>query len=65
METYIIGFEGELRGHDLRVEFIEFIRDEKRFENINALKAQITNDIEKAKKILESVINIKGVLLKQ
>ena len=65
METYIIGFTGELRGYDLRVEFIKFIRDEKRFKNIEALKTQITNDIEKAKKILEGVINVKGVLLKQ
>jgi riboflavin kinase/FMN adenylyltransferase len=61
METYIIGFEGELYGQNLRIEFIDRIRDEKRFENVEALKSQIMKDVEQAKTALEDVINIKGV----
>jgi len=65
METYIIGFEGELHGQNLRIEFIDRIRDEKRFENIEALKIQIMEDVEQVKNALEDVISIKGVTLKQ
>jgi len=63
METYIIGFQGELHGQNLRIDFIDRIRDEKRFENVDALKSQMMNDVEQAKKALEDVINIKGVPL--
>ena len=35
----------------IRVEFVKFIRGEKKFKNINYLKKQIKLDIKKAKKI--------------
>jgi len=65
METYIIGFKGDLQGQELRIEFIERIRDEKRFENVEELKSQIMKDVELAKGIAEYVIGEKGVLLKR
>lgn len=48
-ETHIIGFDGDLYGENLSVEFLEFIRDEKRFDSIIELKNQIIKDINTAK----------------
>lgn len=48
-ETYIIDFNGDIYGEDVSVEFIQRIRDEKKFENVELLKAQVQNDIKKAK----------------
>jgi len=36
----------------LKVEFVEFIRSEKKFSGVEALKKQLKSDISKAQKIL-------------
>ena len=46
IETHLPGFEGSLYSQRLRVRFLERIRDEKRFESAEALKAQIARDLE-------------------
>lgn len=43
-ETYIIGFSGNLYGCRIRLEFCAFLRDETKFESIDALKEQIAKD---------------------
>ena len=48
-ETYIIDFDGDLYGQEIEVEFFKRLRDEKKFDNIDALRWQIQQDIEKAK----------------
>ena len=52
-ETHIFGFSGELYGKELRVFPQRFIRDELRFDDIDALKAQISSDAAAAKAVLE------------
>lgn len=47
-EVHIIGYEGNLYGKDLHLEFIKRIREEKKFASTNELKAQIHKDIEQA-----------------
>lgn len=44
-ETHILGFEGDLYGQTVTVQFLKRLRDEMRFESIDALKAQIQQDI--------------------
>lgn len=51
-ETYIQDFSGDLYGLNIPVELVEFIRDEKKFESVDALKEQIGNDAEQAAKAL-------------
>ena len=46
VETWLLDFEGDLYGQTLRVEFFHHIRDEVRFDSLDALKAQITADAE-------------------
>ncbi len=45
METYIIGFDGDLYGKTVKVALVGYIRDEIKFNNIYELKAQIQKDI--------------------
>lgn len=54
-ETYILGFEGDLYGRDITIEFLARIRDEKTFEDIEALKKQLALDKEKAAQVFENI----------
>jgi riboflavin kinase/FMN adenylyltransferase len=51
-ETHLIDFSDDIYGENIRVEFVSRIRDEKRFSSIEALQAQIHNDLEKTEQIL-------------
>ncbi len=48
-ETYIIGFDGDLYGCPVLVEFLDFIRPEQKFIDIDELKAAIAEDARQAK----------------
>ena len=52
LEVYIFNFSGNLYNKYLTIEFINFIRKEKKFKNINQLKKQINSDLILAKKKL-------------
>ncbi|MBR6439335.1 MAG: bifunctional riboflavin kinase/FAD synthetase [Bacteroidales bacterium] len=51
IETYIIGFDGNLYDKEIKIRFVDFVRDDKKFDNFEALKHQI--DIDK-----QQIINI-------
>lgn len=51
LEVHMLDFRGDLYDQTLRVEFVEKIRDEQKFESLEALRAAIANDIESARKI--------------
>ena len=53
VEVHLIDFEGNLYGKNIFVEFIKFIRDEKKFDTLEELKAQLNRDKQKAKKTLQ------------
>ena len=44
-ETYLDGFDGDLYGKEIKIEFVRYLRDIKKFENAEALKAQLEKDI--------------------
>ena len=50
LEVNIFNFSGNLYNKKLSVEFLKFIRGEKKFKGISELKNQIKKDILKAKK---------------
>ena len=52
LEVHLFNFSRNLYNKHLTIEFIDFIRKEKKFKNINQLKKQINLDIRKAKKKL-------------
>lgn len=52
VEAHVIDFDGDLYGEDARVQFVELMRSEQRFDGIDALQAQLKLDIETARSIL-------------
>ena len=50
LEVHLFNFSGNLYNKYLSVEFLKFIRKEKKFKNVNQLRAQITKDLNIAKK---------------
>lgn len=53
IETYLLGFQGNLYGRVVDVSFVERLRPEKRFFGIDELKTQISLDIARAREIVE------------
>lgn len=51
-ETHIFDFDGDLYGKRITVEFLEFIRAERKFPSVEAMSEQIYADIDTAKKYL-------------
>ena len=53
LEVHLFNFNDDIYSNRLEVEFIDKIRDEKKFNNLDMLKLQIKEDILLANKILE------------
>jgi riboflavin kinase/FMN adenylyltransferase len=51
LETYLFNFDKDIYGYTVEVHFKQKIRAERRFQNVDELKAQIVDDVAKAKKI--------------
>ncbi|MBK5910611.1 riboflavin biosynthesis protein RibF [Rhodothalassium salexigens] len=52
LETYLFDFDGDLYGQSLRVELVERLRGERKFDGLDALKAQIAADCDTARALL-------------
>jgi riboflavin kinase / FMN adenylyltransferase len=54
VEAHLFDFEGDLYGQTLRVHLCARLREERRFDGLDELKAQIARDIEAAKRTVAS-----------
>ena len=52
LEVHLFDFDQDLYGQELEVLFVDFLRPEKKFINIDALKLQINKDIIITKNLL-------------
>lgn len=52
VEVYILDFDRDIYGQEIEVHFVERLRDEMKFESVQALVAQMGRDVEKARAIL-------------
>jgi len=51
IETYVLRFDGDLYGRDVRLGFVQRLRDERRFDDVDGLKAQIEADRRRAERL--------------
>ena len=52
LPIYLLDFEREIYGQDVRLEFIARLRDELKFDSVDVLVEQIWRDVEQTKRIL-------------
>lgn len=55
VETWLLDFDGDLYGQTIQVEFYHHIRDEVRFDSLDALKNQIQSDAEETRRYFASL----------
>jgi len=53
IEAHLFDFDGDLYGAWVRIEWVERIRDIRRFESLDGLKAQLAEDARAARRILD------------
>ncbi len=49
LELHLLELDRDIYGEDVEVRFLRFLRPEKKFENLEALRAQIARDVEQAR----------------
>jgi riboflavin kinase / FMN adenylyltransferase len=52
LEAHVIDFSGDLYGQSVSVQFVDKIRDQRRFDGVDALAAQLRADIDRAREFL-------------
>ena len=52
IEVFLIDFSGDLYGVEMTVEFVEFLRPEARFDDVEALIEAMHDDVRRARKVL-------------
>jgi riboflavin kinase / FMN adenylyltransferase len=51
IEAYVLGFSGDLYGRPVRLGFVQRLRDERKFEDVDALRAQMEADRRRAERL--------------
>jgi riboflavin kinase/FMN adenylyltransferase len=51
VEAYLLDFEGDLYGKELRLDFLERLRGERRFDTVEALVEQMHRDVDDARRV--------------
>jgi riboflavin kinase/FMN adenylyltransferase len=54
LEAHLLGFEGDLYGARVAIEFVDRVRGEQRFDGVEALRAQMAADVARIRSILEA-----------
>jgi riboflavin kinase/FMN adenylyltransferase len=55
VETHLFNFDGDLYGRDVRLAFVQRLRDERRFEDVDALRAQLEADQRRAERLFARI----------
>ncbi len=58
VETHLFEYEGDLYGKQVEVQFLEFLRPERKFADVEQLKCAMREDFMKAKALLENLDRI-------
>ena len=57
VESYLYECSRDLYGRRSKVEFLHYLRPEKKFDSLDALKAQLCSDVEKGRELLQTRTN--------
>jgi len=52
LEVHLFDFSGDLYGRDLEVDFLDFLRPEKKFDSLESLRESIARDAHAAREFL-------------
>lgn len=52
LEVFLIDFKGDIYGHEMDVEFVDFVRPDRKFNSADALVNQMNQDVAKVRAIL-------------
>ena len=55
LEAHLIGFDGDLYGESGQIEFVEYLREERQFDGVDALAAQLESDVQASQSLLGAV----------
>jgi len=53
VELHLLDFSGDIYGEEVRVEFVEYLRKVRPFDSVDALVAQIREDVEAARRAVD------------
>ena len=53
IEVHVLGLDRDLYGSTIRLGFVQRLRDERRFSDVDALKAQIDADVRRARRLFD------------
>jgi riboflavin kinase/FMN adenylyltransferase len=65
LEVHVFNFDGDLYGQHVHVDFFAKLRDEQRFESLEALTEQMHRDAAQARRILGAGALDAGTLSRQ
>lgn len=57
LEVFLLDFDGDLYGREIEIEFIDYIRGDRRFETVEGLKGQMDKDVARARQSLARIRN--------
>jgi riboflavin kinase/FMN adenylyltransferase len=57
VEAHLVGFEGDLYGRTLHVDFLERLRETRRFASVAELTRQLTDDVQRAQAVSRQPAN--------
>jgi riboflavin kinase/FMN adenylyltransferase len=56
VETYLVDYQGDLYGRELKIDIVARLRDQKKFDTVDELKKQIAEDVRQGKAILNDTV---------
>ncbi len=55
IETHVLGFDADVYGARMSLSFIQRLRDERRFADVDALREQIASDVRRAQRLFDNI----------
>ena len=52
LEVHLLDYEGDLYDRQVSTEFVQYIREERRYDNVEALRRQVARDVEEIRALL-------------